>query len=327
MSEATVTSFYAYNNKSNTWKIDSEWKDELIYGTDGFELTDNDVVTITVGLSNKKKGKEATVENYSLDDFRKLLLYFRDEAGGNHWLHYLMLVMQSNTARRNSDIIDLKWKDIFDPATGEFREHMEMVEKKTSKYANPLINEPLKKQILLFIQETGVNPKWNEYGEYVFTQYTGTNAGEVMTYNAFYRAIKRACKKLDIQTNAGTHSARKTFGATMYEVHEDDPDRKDMLQEIFNHGDNKTTMRYIGQTKAKKDEYYREFGNVFDELVLNGKQPEHGTTGINAKYNKKKLQSLMIEAFNMGSGLAQASEAEKMQAIAELFTSLEELAH
>lgn len=279
--------------------------------------------------SNKVKGKEATVENLELEDLRKLINYFQNPTvtsnnKGSHWLYFLCLSVQATLGRRNSDVINLRWCDIFNPIDGSYRKHVEMVEKKTSKYANPLVSRGLKKAIEIFTTNTGVNPADNHYQNPIFMRYFGSKAGQVMSYDAYYKALKRAAKTLDIQYDVGTHSARKTFGAVSNELHSDDNDRLTVIQEIFNHSDSKTTNRYIGITRRKKDQFYEDFGDWFSESVLE-EEVEVAAKAQLPEVNTELLEALIKEAYCKGADSAQKSLEEKLNEMSELLEKVKQL--
>ena len=95
---------------------------------------------------NKKKGKKSEVYTLELDDMRKLINYF---SGNEMWIHYLMLVVSCNLARRVNDTLSLRWENFFDPRTGSFRKDiLEIQEDKTDKLANPHINSAVRAAVL-----------------------------------------------------------------------------------------------------------------------------------------------------------------------------------
>lgn len=56
-----------------------------------------------------------------------------------------------------------------------------------------------------------------------------------------YKMLRTAAEYVNLD-DIGTHTLRKTFGYHFYKQAKD----VDMLQEIFNHSDQRTTLRYIG---------------------------------------------------------------------------------
>ena len=67
--------------------------------------------------------------------------------------------------------------------------------------------------------------------------------------------LKKASRKAGIKENIGCHSMRKTFGYWYYQRTRDI--RTLML--IFNHGEERVTLKYIGVTQEQIDNSTRGF--------------------------------------------------------------------
>ena len=235
---------------------------------DMVEQKDN-ILEFPKRANNKQKGKKSEVYPLEIEDAKKLLAWF---AENDMWTHYLALTIGINMARRIGDTLNLTWEHFFNPATGDFRyEIMEIVEDKTDKMANPLINDAVKDAIRLYIEKTGCDVTANNYRNPVFMQLTGTHKGNVVTADAHRKALKRGAEAVGIKYNIGTHSARKTFGKISRMIHPNDYDSMEILQSVFNHSDAKTTRHYIGLTKEKVNQYYNDIGNFFGDYVTGDK--------------------------------------------------------
>lgn len=212
-------------------------------------------------VQNKKKGKKAEVFPFEVEDLKKMMDFFIENES---WLHYLLFVISLNMARRVGDTLSLRWEHFYNPVTGNFRkELLEIVEDKTDKLANPLINAACRDAITLYLDKTGCDPSANNYQNYVFLQLSGTGKGNVLSADGWRKALKRAAVNVGIEYNIGTHSTRKTFGKISRMLHPNDYDSMELLQTIYNHSDTKTTKCYIGLTKEKVNGYYTDFGDFF----------------------------------------------------------------
>ena len=216
----------------------------------------------------KAKGQKSEVYPYQTEDLRKIINYFADN---NNWIHYLAIAFGVNTARRISDILTLKWGNIF-TESGNFRSEITIVEKKTGKFGTPAINEALKGAINLYLEKTGVDPAENGWQNDVFVQPSGTYKGRRLTQSGHQKALKKAAAVCGIEYNVGTHSARKTFGAVSRNLHPHDYDSMEILQSVYNHSSTKTTKRYIGLTKKNVDQYHEDFGDYFTKYVIGGEE-------------------------------------------------------
>lgn len=250
--------------------------------------------------SESKIRRKKEVYPYEVDDLKKMLDYFQQK---NKWIHFLLLTFGCNTARRIGDILQLKWVNIYDPYTGNFRDDMlDIVEQKTDKLSNPKINNAIKDAVKLYIERTGCRPEGNNYNNYIFIQLQSTQGGQqgkVITEDGHLKALKRAAKNIGITYNIGTHSARKFFGKMNRQLHPDDYDSMELLQIIYNHSDANTTKRYIGLTKEKVDKYYNDMGDFFTNCVIGNNDLVRHEVKDN-KIDKSILKKIIEEAYLRG---------------------------
>ena len=269
----------------------------------------------------KKHGKKSEVYPYELDDLKNMITYFEDN---NMWLHYLLLVMGVNTARRVGDLLSLTWEHIYDPRNGKIRDEMlDFVEDKTDKLASPRINSAVREAIEKYIAKTGCVPAKNNYHEYVFMQLSGTHAGKVVSDDGHRKALKKAADAVGISYNVGTHSARKTFGKMSRMLHPNDYDSMELLQTIYNHSDTKVTRRYIGLTKEKVNQYYDDMGKLFNDYVVgdNEYKAESGKTVVSVDITDlRQLISLAVaEGMNVGD------ESQMLDVVNDLYDIMDSI--
>lgn len=269
--------------------------------------------------TNKKKGESATVDPFQPEDVKKLLDYFAEKGS---WNHYFILVLGCNTARRCGDILTLRWNNFYDDR-GKLRERIkEFTEDKTDKLASPFINQAVINGLNLYIEKTGIDPSLDGYGHYVFEQTSGKGKGNVLDISTYRKALKAAGEKVGIEYNIGTHSARKFFGMMTQELNPGDSNSMEVLQEILNHSDAKTTRRYIGITKETMKKYYNGFGDFFTDYVVAGKKYEFEGKKATINLTQADLISVIQKAFSMGND----SENRDMSAdqLAEMLAFAEE---
>lgn len=210
-------------------------------------------------------GKSSEVFGIEIADAAKLLDYFKSRG---QWLNYLLAVVSINTARRNKDVLSMRWNSFFDPATGRFRKDMaSFTEHKTSKKAAPHINDAVKDAIRLYLSKVNYDPSVDNYEQFICYQHTGTHKGTNMTYSGCRMAIKRAAKAVGIEDNVGTHTYRKTFGKWTQEMNPNDPNAINLLQSIYNHSSPQVTLRYMGYTKKMTDGLYDDIGEIFKKYA------------------------------------------------------------
>lgn len=151
---------------------------------------------------------------------------------------FLMFVMGTNSGLRISDILGLNVENV------KNKTHIQIIEKKTSKFKRFPINIKLKAIIDDFIKDKPSD-------EPLFATRFGNRLDRVQAW----RILNLACKEVGLGCNVGTHTLRKTFGYHHYQQFKDVV----MLQKIFNHASPSTTLRYIGIEQEEIDESYNNF--------------------------------------------------------------------
>ena len=233
--------------------------------------------------NNKKKGKKSEVFAFTTEDERKVVRYFREH---NMDIHYLIYVICDNLVRRIGDTLNMRWENLYNPETGKFRTHLEIVEEKTGKPTRLKINDAVKDAVTEYIEKYNVDVTKNNYTDPVFIQLTGTHRGKVITQDGYRKALKKAAAEVGIEYNVGTHSARKTFGKFSRELHPNDHDSMSILQRVFNHSSERITQNYIGLTQEKVDQYMDDRGEAFKRYII-GDEDFHpsGKTVVNIDIN------------------------------------------
>ena len=157
---------------------------------------------------------------------------------------FLMFIMGINIGLRISDLLSLKVKDVMNG------DYVELKERKTGKYKR----FPLSDSYKWYLREytVGMDPE-----EWLFQSQRGVN--QRLTRIQAYRIFNRACEKLEIKINIGTHTLRKTFGYHFYKRTKDIA----LLQRIFNHSTPAVTLRYIGISQEIIDESLLAFNLWF----------------------------------------------------------------
>jgi len=268
----------------------------------------------------KRVGQKSEVFAYEPADAAKMVAYFSERG---MWIHYLLFTIQTNSARRVGDLIGyydkkkgekasdgLCWKDFFNPATGKFRNEIRSFqEQKTGKLASPVINAAMRDAITLYCEKTGCDPSSNGFENHVFLQLSGTHKGKVLSYHGALKALKEAAAACEIEYNVGTHSARKTFGATTKMLHPGDASCIEALQGYYNHSSSAITNRYIGLTKKKTDGYVEDMGNFFNEYIVGGKEIPMQIASPVISVDTEALFQLIQQAFYAGKNSDGSNDA------------------
>ena len=156
----------------------------------------------------------------------------------------LLVALGCFTGLRISDILSLRWKQIF--KTEEF----EIIEKMTGKKRTIRLNNQLQKHISECyenIMPIGINAP-------ILVSQKGT-VFSIQRINIILKEIK-AKYKLKVK-NFSCHSLRKTFGRQVYNMNSENSALALVkLMEIFNHSSVAITKRYLGLRKEEILEAY-----------------------------------------------------------------------
>lgn len=147
-----------------------------------------------------------------------------------------------NTGLRISDILPIAVKDIFNNS-GEYRDYLILIEKKTGKEKKIKLNDTLRKTINSYVKRQELT-----YESYLFSSQKGDYIRRIQAY----RVLKEAAGICGIE-NFGTHSLRKTWGYWTYKMSKYNIG---LIMDTFNHSSQSITLRYIGVNQDQKDELY-----------------------------------------------------------------------
>lgn len=150
----------------------------------------------------------------------------------------MLFVFGIYSTLRISDILTLKKKDVLG-------ERLLLIEKKTTKSKEILINPKLRRELKPYIAGLGDE-------DYLFQSRKGVN--KPISRTTAYRVIRAAGEACGL-SRIGTHSMRKTFGYHFYERTKDIA----LLQELYSHSSEEVTKRYIGINQDIMDKAIRNF--------------------------------------------------------------------
>lgn len=179
------------------------------------------------------------------DEICKLRKFFYDKG---ELRNYTLVTLGINTALRISDLLQIRWKDVWSFEQGSFKEHMIVTEQKTKKIATIYLNDQCVESLCILKEslQGGIAPE-----EYIFKSRVGVN--NHIGRNRAYMIIREACHSLGYEGHLGCHSLRKTFGYHAWKQGVSPA----LIMSIYNHSSMDITKRYLSIEQDDKDEVYK----------------------------------------------------------------------
>jgi integrase len=157
--------------------------------------------------------------------------------------NYVLIVLGVHTALRISDLLRLRWDDVYDFNSGCVRATISVTEKKTGKAKIIALNKTVVGALSMLSAKIAVK------GHYIIeNQRTKKAISRIQAY----RLIRAAAEALSFQNRVSCHSLRKTFGYHAWRSNVSPA----VIMEIYNHSSLAVTRRYLGVTQDDKNEVY-----------------------------------------------------------------------
>ena len=168
--------------------------------------------------------------------------YLKDEP---NMRNYVLICLGVNSALRISDLLELKWKDVYNFKDENFKKHLITYEKKTGKETWIAINENARnglQEYMKFLKKISGE-------DYIFK---GKNNGGHLSRSQAFLIIKHAAGELNLENGISCHSMRKTFGYYAWKCGTPPA----VLMDIYNHSSYEITKRYLGIKQDDKDSVF-----------------------------------------------------------------------
>lgn len=161
-------------------------------------------------------------------------------------------IMGMNIGLRASDLVSLKWSDIYDKDFN-FLEGKKITPKKTRKKKKHVLlkyNDAFKRAI----DEYRIHCKIRDINSYIFE----SREGGYIKPSTWGSIIKSVAKSAEIEYNVCSHSLRKTFARVRYD-HSMQKDKTLVeLMRIFNHASLTVTLDYICICEEELEQLYND---------------------------------------------------------------------
>ena len=159
--------------------------------------------------------------------------------------NYMLIIIGLNTALRISDILGLRYGDVYDYQRESWKSHLTITEQKTGKQNRIYINQEVRR-----ILEKNTVPAQREASSWLFTSQKQKRS-HLSRYQA-YRIIQNAGIFAGLDERISCHSLRKTFGYHAWKQ----GTAPALLMNIFNHSTYQITKRYLCIDQDDKDEVF-----------------------------------------------------------------------
>ncbi len=159
--------------------------------------------------------------------------------------NYTLIVMGLHTALRISDILELRWKNVFDFENAKCRTHLQLIEHKTGKKSKIVLCPETRKALSNFYIMKKPEPD-----NYIFS--AKVYRDKPLSRSQAYRIVRRAAENTIQEEHISCHSLRKTFGYHAWK--QGVPPA--LLMDIYNHSSYDITKRYLGITQDERDDIF-----------------------------------------------------------------------
>jgi len=185
----------------------------------------------------------ATEPIRSKKHLKKLADYF---LARQEYRNHALVILGTYTALRISDLLQIKWADVYDEERQAYHTHLTVCEKKTKKTKVIALNKeaphalqlcrPYKRNSFVFASNRDDKPISREQA---------------------WRIVKTAVNDIGIEGKIACHSFRKSWGYHAWTSGKVSPV---VIMDVLNHSSYDMTRRYLGITQDDLDKAYLGMG-------------------------------------------------------------------
>ena len=159
--------------------------------------------------------------------------------------NYALICLGINSALRISDLLDLRWRDVYSFERSSFLTHISIQEQKTGKKTRIALNQNATQGLCCYMNSLGQVTA----NSYIFP---GRSSDQHLSRTQAFRIIRHASEQLHFENKLSCHSMRKTFGYHAWKCGTPPA----VLMDIYNHSSYAITKRYLGIEQDDKDDVF-----------------------------------------------------------------------
>ena len=220
-------------------------------------------------ISGKQKGDKAHPLK-TLEEISAVIEYYENKAEDANTRYpevadrnKLLLTLGFNVGIRGSDLVKIRWNNVYD-ADGNFLEPDEedveerrssnITEKKNQKIKHLIFNDIVREAFEEYVEKYGIDKQSDDY---VFLSRQVSKDGEYcLTVDQCSNIIKEAVKECGIKRRVASHTLRKTFAYHQMYAHQDDALFATSLMELLNHESLSATEHYTCKDTDRLVQYH-----------------------------------------------------------------------
>ena len=165
----------------------------------------------------------------NVNHVRALTKYYLDKG---EYRNYRLIVLSLHTALRISDLLSLRWSDVYDFKQKRPLKEFSLTEKKTGKSKIVAIN----RYVSAALKKDATNAAPQDF------LFANPQTGKALQRAQAYRIIRAAGEGIGLTGRISCHSLRKTFGYFAWKKGISPA----LIMEIYNHSSLSQTRRYLG---------------------------------------------------------------------------------
>lgn len=179
------------------------------------------------------------------EDVHKLIAYYEQEEPNLR--NKTLIIFALHTALRISDILALRWENVYHFKKKRYVDHLSVYEKKTGKISRLAFNQHVLQALEEYRNSRNPQPQ-----DYIFSKMN--DPSHPLCRSQAYRIVKKAAEATLNEPHISCHSLRKTFGYHAWKQGISPV----LIMDVYNHSSFVITRRYLGIDQDDRDALFKE---------------------------------------------------------------------